>query len=635
MKMFAKINKENVLDFARKYGIMLVGLLVMYIVFLNYICDNPVLYSKTLSIIVSVVVFLLLVFAGVCSVYFEKELHKFFLVVFAIFGVIYFFVYPIGGVPDEPNHFYRAYEISEGHMVSDMIDGIGGRKLPKGLDLGIDIYTVTLQDSWETLDIKLSEEKIWYGFWSASLYAPISYMPQSLGIFFARMFTDSVAIMFLMGRLFNLVAVGIITYFAVKYIPIGKKLIILITLIPMNMQEAISLAPDAVVTAVIMAFIAYVLYLRYVQENVMSKRQLILLYIMAIVISLNKIVYIPFCILPFLIPPERFGGKKQFVTHAICMGTLVIVAGLGWLAFAGRYLLDIEGGKNSDDQITYILNDLPNYFRILFATIKRYAGYYFYTMLGQQLSWYNVYVPKAYIIVWAILLIAATFGEEKAPENFGVVRVVFAIIIVAISLLIMTSLYVQWTDQNAELIAGVQGRYFIPLILPLLLIFVFGIPHELRDIFSLRNFILPLMTINFIIVLLLLVKFTRIGEYEKWIEYDAGWRYCNLYKETYVSDTWRQISGIWYYFDEEGYALSEEWLDIDGEKYYFAENCSLVVGWQFIDDEWYYFNSDGTALSGWLEDNDEWYYCEDGKMWYDCMTPDGYLLDEDGKRIQE
>lgn len=633
MKEFFVSNCGKIKELLYKHGVMFASLLLGYFVFLGYICNNHVFNSAGLSIIIAILVALLLMIISACAIYFENELHKFFLIVFSFFGLIYFFVYPMSSVPDEHGHFYRAYEISEGYFVSDIVDGWGGRTLPKGLSLGLDGPDVSLEESWDTFDIKITDEREYYIFWNISLYAPVSYIPQSLGIFVARIFTDSIAIMYMMGRLFNLLAVGVIAYFAVKYIPIGKKLVIMIMLIPINMQEAISLAPDAMVTALTMAFMAYVLHLRYTQKTVMSKRQLALLYVMAIAISLYKIVYIPFCMLPFLIPKERFGGKKQFIIHAVCMGTLVVAAGLGWLSFAGRYLMDIEGGKNSDDQVMYILGDLPNYFKILFSTMKAYGKAYFYTMFGQSLSWLNVFVPKGYVILYALLIFAGVFSEEEIPEKFKPVRIVSAIIVVSIFLLTMTSLYVQWTDYKAELISGVQGRYFIPLLLPLILLMSFGLKPSLNRFFKLKNYILPLVTVNIIVVLILLGKFVEGPK--KWIKDDNGWRSYRVFENAYETDMWDEINDVWYYFDENGYALSEEWLETDTGNYYFSDSCALVTGWELIDGEWYYFDSGGRAFSGWIESDSDWYYCEDGKMWYDCMTPDGYLLDEDGKWIQE
>lgn len=631
MKLLAGDRLKTMAEHVRQHGIMLAGLLTMYIIFVHYIYNNVILENTGLSIAAAVLGFLIFAFAGVCAVRFEARPHQLYLIVFLLIGMLYFFVYPVGTVPDEFAHFYRAYEISEGHLVSDIRNGMGGRELPDGLALSSNTVMLSLQKMWGMLGNEISEERSWYTFWTMSLYAPVSYIPQSLGIFVARLFTDSVLVMFMAGRLLNFIAVAIVSYFAVKYIPIGKKAVILIMLLPVNMQEAISLAPDAMVTALTLAFIAFILHLRYKQESAVSVKQLVVLYVMAVFISLYKIVYLPFCMLPFLIQPDKLGGRKKFTIHAICMGALVIVASLGWLMFAGRYLMDIEGGRNSDDQVAYILSDLPNYFKIMLSTIKTDGLRYIYTMLGQELGWLNIYVPKGYMILYGIVLLTGIFSEGAVPGKFGFVRGIFAVIIVAVFLLIMTSLYVQWNDYAAESITGVQGRYFIPLLLPLFLLVGFCIPHAAGRLINIKNLIAPVLAVNLIAVA---VVFNTLAlQKADWEQDEHGWRY-NVYESGYVTGEWKQIGLVWYYFDDEGYALSEEWLLLDGARYYFAKDCSMLTGWHVIDGEYYYLDNDGTAFTGWVESGGEWYYCEDGKMLYDCVTPDGYRLDGDGKRIQ-
>lgn len=615
-----------------KYGIMIVLMGVM-----SYILYDGVMPIEALSGKVKILFFLagvlVIIFAGICMVKFYDEVHKFYIIIFLLVGLFYFFIYPIGTVPDEYNHFYRAYEISEGHMVSDINENnIAGRDLPGNLKVIMDEYDTSLVEMWNNVDLELSEEREYYSFWTMSLYAPVSYAPQSLGIFIARLFTKSVVLIFAMGRLFNFISIAIVSYFAVKYIPVGKKIIALIMLLPVNMQEAISLAPDTMVTALTMAFIAFILHLRYTQKDAMSKKQLVLLYIMAIAISLYKIVYIPFCMLPFLIPAERFGGKKQFTIHAVCMAICVIATGLGWLSFAGRYLMDIDGGRDSDAQVAYILSDIPNYFRIMWATLKINADEYFYTMIGSILSWGTVSVPKGYLILYAIMLGFGIFQKDKMPEKFGVVRGLLFVVVIAVFLLIMTSLYVQWTNHKSPYIDGVQGRYFIPLLLPVLLIVSFCVPQIFEKIVSVKHTLIVAITISFVALALLLGEF--ISQEAIWERDSKGWKY-NVLGTGYVTESWYEIGLVWYYFDEEGYALSNEWRVIDGKKYYFTEACYMLIGWKRVDGEWYYCANDGSAYTGWVSSSGEWYYCEDGKMLYDCITPDGYELDAEGKRIEK
>jgi len=121
------------------------------------------------------------------------------------------------------------------------------------------------------------------------------------------------------------------------------------------------------------------------------------------------------------------------------------------------------------------------------------------------------------------------------------------------------------------------------------------------------------------------------------------------YEEGVLFKGFKRIGDKLSYFDENGIILEDRWLEYDGKWYYFniygygAENCWIqdhAKGDDLQDDEtqppskWYYMQSDGTmATSKWIEWNDEWYYVgEDGAMFVDCETPDGYSVDDLGKR---
>ena len=72
--------------------------------------------------------------------------------------------------------------------------------------------------------------------------------------------------------------------------------------------------------------------------------------------------------------------------------------------------------------------------------------------------------------------------------------------------------------------------------------------------------------------------------------------------------------------DEHGY-LADGWIyDSYYEGWFYTDvNAGMLSGWQFLDHAWYYLNpiSDGTK----------------GKMYANCMTPDGYFVGADGRWI--
>ena len=49
----------------------------------------------------------------------NSNMEKLFLVFAIPIGIIYMIAFPIGSVPDEKEHFFRAYEISLGYITSD------------------------------------------------------------------------------------------------------------------------------------------------------------------------------------------------------------------------------------------------------------------------------------------------------------------------------------------------------------------------------------------------------------------------------------------------------------------------------------------------------------------------------------
>ena len=101
-----------------------------------------------------------------------------------------------------------------------------------------------------------------------------------------------------------------------------------------------------------------------------------------------------------------------------------------------------------------------------------------------------------------------------------------------------------------------------------------------------------------------------------------------------AADTWKLVSGKWYYFDGSGSRV-KGWLQTGGRWYYMDQNGAMCTGWLSPGDGfWYYLGENGDMLTGWIQPSPgTWYYLEpDGRMKTGWLNDNGswYYLDSDG-----
>lgn len=117
-------------------------------------------------------------------------------------------------------------------------------------------------------------------------------------------------------------------------------------------------------------------------------------------------------------------------------------------------------------------------------------------------------------------------------------------------------------------------------------------------------------------------------------------------------DTWKLVSGKWYYFDGSGNrvkgwlhtgdrwyymdqngAMCMGWISPgDGFWYYLGENGDMLTGWiQPNPGTWYYLGTDGRMQTGWMNDNGTWYYLDSTGSMAVNRTVDGWNIGPDGK----
>lgn len=102
------------------------------------------------------------------------------------------------------------------------------------------------------------------------------------------------------------------------------------------------------------------------------------------------------------------------------------------------------------------------------------------------------------------------------------------------------------------------------------------------------------------------------------------------------AEGWSQENSDWYY--EQNGERQAGWINDGTGWYHFDENKKLHAGWYKEGETWYFLNPihDGyygkalTSQWAWIDG-----YCylfdADGKMYANCITPDGYVVNADGR----
>ena len=415
------------------------------------------------------------------------KIQNIFLLIAVPLGLLYMVVLPMGGAPDEMVHYYRAYEISMGNFFSEYVEGGGGDELPVATieifsELSKDISHIKYKDVLASFEIKTNEdEKAFINFPTTALYSPLCYLPQALGIIIGRILNLPTSATFYLGRISNFACFLALIYFALKFIPIKKISLLFILFLPTIFQSAISLSPDALTIAVAFSLVSFILYMKYEKKELMSKKEFAFLVVLNVFMSMLKIVYLPICFLIFLIPHERFSSKKSKNIKLLIILVGVIVINLLWLSYSSRFLFETNPGVNSTEQVKFILTSPFAYSKILFRTIT--TEFYIYLMngLGAYLGWLNIAVSQFYIFIYFIMLVFIIIVDQNKKRLKEYERWWIAFLTVGVIALIFTSLYVQWTPVQNEVINGIQGRYFLPIILMVALLVQNKIQYSLNN----------------------------------------------------------------------------------------------------------------------------------------------------------
>lgn len=468
-------------------------------------------------------------------------LFLFFAVILGAFSIV---VTPPFQIPDEPVHFYRAYQIADGGFLSKREGNRLGGDIPNSIKnfsesykyLKFNKYSKTNKDSiFSKADIKLNKNDVRFvDFPYMANYTPFTYLPQFLAIFFLKSFDAKPFYIYYLAKIFALLFWLTVVFFSIKIIPVYKWLIAILALLPMNVFINSSLSADSVTNAVSFFTVSYILFLALKAKKVREK-EFVFLLILSVLLSLLKIVYFPLIFLIFIIPKSKFISEKRYYTYLFSVIFSGFFIAFSWILLIKsqsisyidynteyRKIITLGTGSSLSLQLSYIKSHL-------LETIVVFINSYIdrFENLSIQyiayLGWIDTIFPMWYIIFSYLIIFIFVISESEKKYSLRIKnKAIILSVFVLIAGLIELSQYLTWNAVGKNDVAGLQGRYFIPL-LPLFFLLLLNTKIISGKNFRLIVFFIFVSVTSFIFSKTLLERYyPKYSNYEKVTEI-----YCN------------------------------------------------------------------------------------------------------------
>ncbi len=392
----------------------------------------------------------------------------------AAFGLLFLLITPPLAPPDENRHLARTYLISQGHFA---VPGIAqGRAVgvPRSLltlhrrltSPGSEVVLQNLrrEDLLALLRQPLApEDRLDAG--SLSVYSPVAYAPQAVGVWIGRRLGLAPAALVYLGRAFNAAAWTAAATLAIALMPIRRWTLFLLCLMPMSVFQASSLSPDALTSALALLFVASVMRLACVGAGPLSTAQSAAVLTLSALLGLAKPGYWPLVAIVLVLPAHRFRSPGRRLGFASAVVAAALVPGSLWLmsAIASGFELPLTSGVDPSQQLRLALGQPLRLLGVLVKTLAEGLGFYLRSFVG-VLGRLDVHLPALAYPVYGIALFATSLFDGRDPAALTPTRrATLAIVFLVCTASVMTLAYVSWNAVAAPLVHGLQGRYFFPM----------------------------------------------------------------------------------------------------------------------------------------------------------------------------
>lgn len=399
------------------------------------------------------------------------EPAKFAFIVMFTLSVLLAFLMPPFQNPDETAHFLRAEQASAGSLIGHRFADTSGGFVDPGIKSAGDAFEGMPFDpktkmTWARFDKALMAE--WGGepaetdFLNTAVYPPFLYAPAILAIWIGKGLGLKVVFTLYLSRLFQALATAALIRAALPLFGGRWPGFAVLLSLPMTAAMAGALSQDGPMIG--LATLCGATMATAVENGDLDPRRLTVAAVAFSLISMARPPYLP---LALLLPMTARRKGTGFLLFAA-----VAAATVGWTALMVRDVVAYPhfdwGTPDPKAQLEFMLAN-PFAVAKAYATTVTALGWGWLRQLVGILGWLDTKLPAFMYGIGPIVLLAGLPLRFERRRNghpgrpmigWGVAALVLAFIGAMFS-----SLYLAWCAVGAPRVWGVQGRYFLPVLL--------------------------------------------------------------------------------------------------------------------------------------------------------------------------
>jgi uncharacterized membrane protein len=403
------------------------------------------------------------------------KIDRLFLSGFLTLGLLYAFITPPYMVPDELHHFLRSYQLATGTLrenrevnlplmpdyLSQDAESIGKLAFhpERHYSLG------ELRALWNSSPGFNSGGPSHYKFITTASYSPVAYLPHIIALSIGRLLSAKVLLILYAMRLSGLIACGLLLARGFKIIrqlsPRYALLYMAIAFLPMNISQSMGISTDGITNALSLLCIALGLDMF---RSFSGKKHYMFLLVTLLLGLCKGVIYAAVPVVFEIVMLYELRDTAHGRLRKAGLFVAALMPALLWNMAFGK-LSAMSSPAAVQFQRQFVMAHPFIMAKVLLRTIPLECMFFWSTMMG-NFGYMDTPCPSQLVVLYGLFILVLALIKNDAGSHVSLIRkTVFWLVPFLFYCVLGVALYINWTAPHAPFVMGIQGRYFIPVVL--------------------------------------------------------------------------------------------------------------------------------------------------------------------------